>query len=395
MESTIDYSNYSLDELIQARQSIDAETYPARAAELDRLISETQAKAAEFTVNDEAIELRQVGVNFHGNGKEYFSIWIVNLFLTLVTFGIYSAWAKVRTNRYFCGNTEIDGHRFAYLAEPIQILKGRIIAAVVFAVFAVLQMINPEVALALAFVFAAFTPLIVVLGLRFKMRMTAYRNVRFQFHGRYGQAFSAFVVWPFISIFTLYLLMPWVLKKIDQYIVDNTSFGDKSFDTDIKAGEYYAASIVASLLFILVFIIGSFLAAFLLAPFSGMEGFDVSVLGVFAAYLLGFAVSSSFYQARIRNHMFGNTKIENVARFKSDAETLGLVKLRVVNTLAIVFTLGLAIPWAKIRAAQFFADATQVTILSGVNEVIGGDSGTVGATAEEAATLFDVDLAVG
>ena len=36
MESTIDYSNYSIDELIQARQSIDAETYPARAAELDQ-----------------------------------------------------------------------------------------------------------------------------------------------------------------------------------------------------------------------------------------------------------------------------------------------------------------------------------------------------------------------
>ena len=29
-----------------------------------------------------------------------------------------------------------------------------------------------------------------------------------------------------------------------------------------------------------------------------------------------------------------------------------------------------------------------------VSKVIGGDSGTVGATAEEAATLFDVDLAV-
>ena len=71
--------------------------------------------------------------------------------------------------------------------------------------------------------------------------------------------------------------------SIDQYIVDNTSFGDKSFDTDIKAGEY-AASIVASLLFILVFIIGSFLAAFLLAPFSGMKVSRICIR-CFAAYV--------------------------------------------------------------------------------------------------------------
>ena len=40
-------------------------------------------------------------VKFHGKAGEFFSIWIVNLLLTIVTRGSYSAWAKVRTNRYF------------------------------------------------------------------------------------------------------------------------------------------------------------------------------------------------------------------------------------------------------------------------------------------------------
>ena len=40
-------------------------------------------------------------VEFSGRGGEYFRIWIVNLVLTILTFGIYSAWAKVRTKRYF------------------------------------------------------------------------------------------------------------------------------------------------------------------------------------------------------------------------------------------------------------------------------------------------------
>jgi len=33
---------------------------------------------------------------FHGTGREYFKIWIVNLVLTIATLGIYAAWAKVR-----------------------------------------------------------------------------------------------------------------------------------------------------------------------------------------------------------------------------------------------------------------------------------------------------------
>jgi len=33
---------------------------------------------------------------FRAQGGEYFRVWIVNLALTLLTLGIYSAWAKVR-----------------------------------------------------------------------------------------------------------------------------------------------------------------------------------------------------------------------------------------------------------------------------------------------------------
>ncbi|MXX06831.1 MAG: DUF898 domain-containing protein [Gammaproteobacteria bacterium] len=41
---------------------------------------------------------------FHGNGSDYFRIWIVNMLFTILTLGIYSAWAKVRSKRYFGGN---------------------------------------------------------------------------------------------------------------------------------------------------------------------------------------------------------------------------------------------------------------------------------------------------
>ncbi|WP_038928812.1 DUF898 family protein, partial [Yersinia pestis] len=65
-------------------------------------------------------------VAFKGEGGEYFSIWLVNLLLTIITLGVYSAWATVRRRRYFYGNTELNGDRFDYHAEPIEILKGRL-----------------------------------------------------------------------------------------------------------------------------------------------------------------------------------------------------------------------------------------------------------------------------
>ena len=40
---------------------------------------------------------------FNGTAKEWFGIWIVNLLLSIVTIGIYSAWAKVRTKSIFTG----------------------------------------------------------------------------------------------------------------------------------------------------------------------------------------------------------------------------------------------------------------------------------------------------
>jgi uncharacterized membrane protein YjgN (DUF898 family) len=41
-------------------------------------------------------ETREHSFQFRGRTDEYFRIWIVNIALTIVTLGIFSAWAKVR-----------------------------------------------------------------------------------------------------------------------------------------------------------------------------------------------------------------------------------------------------------------------------------------------------------
>src|SRR5438876_1041541 len=87
---------------------------------------------------------RQVQPEFTGTAAEYFRIWIVNLFFTLATLGIYSAWAKVRKRRYFYGSTRLDGDSFDYFASPKAILNGRIIAVAIFAIYALAGELYPQ-----------------------------------------------------------------------------------------------------------------------------------------------------------------------------------------------------------------------------------------------------------
>ena len=67
-------------------------------------------------------------LRFTGRGGEYFGIWIVNLLLTILTVGIYSAWAKVRRIQYFYRHTELAHSSFDFHGSPIKILLGRFIA---------------------------------------------------------------------------------------------------------------------------------------------------------------------------------------------------------------------------------------------------------------------------
>ena len=75
-----------------------------------------------------ASESRNEPFSYTGVTSEYFRIWIVSLCLTVLTLGIYSAWAKVRKRRYLYRSTHLADGSFDYHADPVVILKGRLIA---------------------------------------------------------------------------------------------------------------------------------------------------------------------------------------------------------------------------------------------------------------------------
>jgi len=157
------------------------------------------------TVTDEQfIEGVEHPVEFRGTAREYFGIWIVNILLSIVTLGIYGAWAKVRDKKYFYGNTFIDNQNFSYHARGLQILIGRVIVFVGLIALSASQYVSLTLYGFLFLVFLGFLPWLVCRALLFNARVSSYRNVRFNFDGKYGGALVSYIILPIVSVFTLY-----------------------------------------------------------------------------------------------------------------------------------------------------------------------------------------------
>lgn len=161
---------------------------------------------------------KQYPMQFTGRGGEYFVIWIVNIALTLATLGIYSAWAKVRTLRWFYGHTLLDNQAFSCLASPMQILKGRLIAVAALAAYYMASFFAPLLAVALLVLFFVFLPWIVVNSLRFRARMSAYRGLRFDFTGSMGEAAVIYLLLPVLLLPTLGLILPYMAYRQVKFI---------------------------------------------------------------------------------------------------------------------------------------------------------------------------------
>jgi uncharacterized membrane protein YjgN (DUF898 family) len=121
---------------------------------------------------------------FTGTGSEYFRIWIVNLLLTILTFGIYSAWAKVRRLQYFYRNTWLNEVNFDYHGDPTAILKGRVLAVILLSVYNLSGGLSPILGLIFLIPLMLVMPVLLYKSLRFRAINSSYSGLRFGFSAR-------------------------------------------------------------------------------------------------------------------------------------------------------------------------------------------------------------------
>tara|TARA_B100001250_G_C19787326_1_gene784799 strand:- start:1122 stop:2114 length:993 start_codon:yes stop_codon:yes gene_type:complete len=327
-------------------------------------------------------------VIFNGNGKEFFGIWIVNTLLSIVTLGIYSPWAKVQNTKYLYNSICIDDHHFDYHAQPIQILKGRLIAILVLVIVSSLSIINESIYfIALLVIFFA-APWLINRSISFNMRMTSYRNVRFNFKGDYWNTFFWVFIAPILSLFTLYLALPHVLRRRDEYMTQNYSYGDTNFICSMSSKTYYKA-----VLYTLGAILGISLVLGIIAVIFSLIGIEaLNAVIIFLGYIFIIAAVASIYSALIRNHYFENTKLNGIASFKSNVGMRDYFQLISTNILMIIFSLGLAVPFVQIRSISFLSLNTSVSIQSSIEGIIDNVSKDSSALLDEVADAFDIEI---
>jgi Bacterial protein of unknown function (DUF898) len=118
----------------------------------------------------------QYVLSFTGTGGEYFKIWIVNLLLMMITLGIYYPWAKVRKAKYLHRNMMLDGAAFDYHAEGGVLLKGTIIAGVLYGAYHLIEGSGSGLAFTLFTVtMCVLLPWLLWKSFRFKLSVTSYR----------------------------------------------------------------------------------------------------------------------------------------------------------------------------------------------------------------------------
>lgn len=321
-------------------------------------------------------------LSFTGNAAEYFGIWIVNILLTIITLGIYSAWAKVRRNRYFYGNTVLLGRAFEYHAKGKQILIGRLIVLGYLVVYNIILAVLPIAGLVVGLVVLCFFPWLIMRGLRFSARVTSYRNVRFNFVGKMGGAFVAFMAGPVMAVLSLGILAPLASRWMYRYLANNLRYGGRPFAADPKLGPLYqtwffsALIVVLGLLIIAVaaFANMSLLVALIDHPDALPPEFQASmfVLGVagYLAVLLSFGIAALFYRAGVRNIAWSATRSDGKHELKSDLSRFRYVWIAISNVVVTVLTLGLMRPWAAVRMARYVNEHTAVRFDGDVGEVL-------------------------
>lgn len=339
-------------------------------------------------------------LQFTGSASEYFRIWIVNLLLTIVTLGIYAAWAKVRTRRYFYANTVLAGDGFDYLADPKAIFRGNLIIAGGILLFAAAQYFNLSLQHGLIVLFAMLFPWLVYKSLRFFAHNSAFRNVRFRFLGRLKDSYLVYLLLPILTVPTLGLIFPYLTFRQKQYFFGNMAFGATANAYAGMPGMFYKFFLLAFLIMagagIVLFAGMSVFASML--PFLGNSSSGVSgysfvfiIMGLYLFFLLASTLFRQYLFASITNYCW-TCSVLGAVKFESTLKTWDLIKIKVTNLLAIILSLGLLFPWAKVRSMRYMLENLTLVSDEGLDHFRAAAGQDISAIGESAADFFDFEV---
>ncbi len=389
-------------------------------------------------------------LSFEGSGNEYFKIWMVNVFLTIVTLGLYYPWAKVRNHRYFYANTTLEGRNFEYHATGKQLFLGFLVAMALFIIYIVIQQVSPLGSLVLIAVLFLGVPWLIWRSMKFRMRMTSYSNVRFGFEGKLGQSYINFFVYPLILLLAIYgvpllgfllgskanstswitgilplltmvgfvfafYMYALIKKKNTTYMINGSRYGQGEFFTDVQTRKF--ALIALKTIGMGIFIMGvmALVIGVMVSATVGMEslmelkeaakdpvvmqekmGEIMPIIGLaYLGLILGSMAIIAYATTRQRSYVYDNTTLDDKITFASTLQARPYAWVMISNFVLVILTLGLAFPWAKVRMARLMLENTLVDTEAGFYEYLTQRQNEESSLGEQIGDAFDVDVGLG
>jgi uncharacterized membrane protein YjgN (DUF898 family) len=164
------------------------------------------------------------------------------------------------------GSVFLEDEPFEYLADPLAIFRGWLIAAGAVVLYWLATRFSPLLGLAVTLAIAALIPWVVVKSRIFNFRNRAHRNIRFSYAPKYGEAYRVLLGLSLLYTGNGRLLAPYVICRQKRFLVENTSYGTTPFRFTARPGEYYKV-----FLFAFLWLLGAFFALGFLIGVTGLR----------------------------------------------------------------------------------------------------------------------------
>jgi len=340
-------------------------------------------------------------MHYNGTWGQILKLHLMNLFLNIITIGIYSFWGKTRIRRYMTSHITIGQDRFEYTGTGKELFLGWLKALLIFIPLLICLSI-PIINIPAFIAFFGLLSIALYLALRYRLSRTKWRGIRFNLAGSIKEYFMISIKRTFINIVTL----GWKIPKSDiirwSYIANHMSYGDLKFsyegdDSRLRKIHLMTLSIlIGAVLVGLVPLIGSGVMKGIekieksavqneqsqlvrgvatIEATSSPEAYDedgypkgdevvadpntgfeksifIGIIAFYALFGLGF-IGRLWYQAALWQEQMRGLRLEGL-RFKSDVIGKELAWLLITNILLIICTLGIGKPIAAQRTLRYY-----------------------------------------
>ncbi|MBT8447884.1 MAG: DUF898 domain-containing protein, partial [Gammaproteobacteria bacterium] len=306
--------------------------------------------------------------------------------------------------------THLAGAAFDYHADPVVILKGRLVAVALLAVYGLAATFAPGVDLLIILLIFALLPWLTVRARRFRLANTSYRNLRFGFRVDMRRAYGVILGLLLLSALSLGTLYPYADFARARLLVDGSRYGVSGFAFAARAESFFVLYLKALVLYLvgmMLFALGLVLWGALL-PAAGLTeamrpGADPEVIvegmmtalvtGIVVAGLLVFGSLAVYFMTRRTNLTLSGVRL-GPHRLHSRLHARSLFLIYLINILAVMASLGLALPWAAVRLARYRAACTTLWVAGDLDGFVADAAADVDALGDEIGDVFDLDFSL-